>query len=487
MFSIAWEFLTGVYRATDFTDRSLPEWPIHPDRVFQALVASWAERGAAEDEKLALIWLESIGNPAIVAPEITTPDEPVRVFVPTNDIEASTVARKRGSFPDSLIALLPDKRKRKPRYFPHVWVGEQTCALVWPNVSIQEHQDALQRLCAEVTRIGHSSSFVRCWIENDPREFDWVPTVHRSAQGIHLRVPTPGRLERLIHAYAEAQKHKRYEGTPKAVEIRYRKHSNLREHNASSFSPRMIVLSKVSRSPIDITSTLALTDALRKTLIPAAQRVSDRTGQLISGHVEDGSPLNAPHVAYAPLPYVGSKYSDGHIIGLAMILPQMTSPQEEDDILRSIAASMSDNGVIRLLLGRNGTSSFALADGLVLQKTLQPESWVGPASTWASVTPIVMDRMQNARRADPNSWAEIQLRRMFKNIGLPEPHSIQTGPISPVTGTAAIRSWPPMRRKDGTTRRMLHAVCHFRQPVFGPILLGSGRYRGYGLMKPVDY
>ncbi len=47
MLVIAWQYLTGRSVATDFADRQAAEWPPHPDRVFQALVAAWGERGRA--------------------------------------------------------------------------------------------------------------------------------------------------------------------------------------------------------------------------------------------------------------------------------------------------------------------------------------------------------------------------------------------------------------------------------------------------------
>jgi CRISPR-associated protein Csb2 len=35
-------------------------------------------------------------------------------------------------------------------------------------------------------------------------------------------------------------------------------------------------------------------------------------------------------------------------------------------------------------------------------------------------------------------------------------------------------------------RPQVHAWLRFDQPVTGPVMLGAGRYRGYGLGKPLD-
>jgi CRISPR-associated protein Csb2 len=52
------EHLTGVAFAAVGPDSDAPDWPPQPDRVFSALVASWAARGRREDERRALEWLE---------------------------------------------------------------------------------------------------------------------------------------------------------------------------------------------------------------------------------------------------------------------------------------------------------------------------------------------------------------------------------------------------------------------------------------------
>jgi len=39
-------------------------------------------------------------------------------------------------------------------------------------------------------------------------------------------------------------------------------------------------------------------------------------------------------------------------------------------------------------------------------------------------------------------------------------------------------------RPGGSNRRQVHLWLRFDRPVLGPVLLGAGRYRGYGLCKP---
>jgi len=43
------------------------------------------------------------------------------------------------------------------------------------------------------------------------------------------------------------------------------------------------------------------------------------------------------------------------------------------------------------------------------------------------------------------------------------------------------------RRRDRHPRQQWHVRVEFERAVRGPIILGAGRYRGYGLMAAIDY
>lgn len=45
---------------------------------------------------------------------------------------------------------------------------------------------------------------------------------------------------------------------------------------------------------------------------------------------------------------------------------------------------------------------------------------------------------------------------------------------------------PPLVRKpDGARRWRVHVALRFPPPVAGPLLLGAGRYQGYGICRPL--
>src|SRR5580658_294793 len=90
MFAIAVDLLCERYTATYFNDRSEPEWPPHPARLFSAMTAAWADADEPDPaERNALGWLER--QPP---PDVTCSSERRRQvvthFVPVNDPSALT-------------------------------------------------------------------------------------------------------------------------------------------------------------------------------------------------------------------------------------------------------------------------------------------------------------------------------------------------------------------------------------------------------------
>ena len=84
MLALSVRYLMGWAMVTDPTDRSRPEWPPHPDRVFMALAAAYFEGGRPDAERQTLTWLERQDPPSLRASEHAE-RSPVTAFVPVND------------------------------------------------------------------------------------------------------------------------------------------------------------------------------------------------------------------------------------------------------------------------------------------------------------------------------------------------------------------------------------------------------------------
>ena len=74
-----------------------------------------------------------------------------------------------------------------------------------------------------------------------------------------------------------------------------------------------------------------------------------------------------------------------------------------------------------------------------------------------------------------------------EHIGLPRPSELLLHPTSLVQGIPLSREFSRMaRHRGGGRRRHAHAVIIFDEPVQGPVMIGAGRYRGYGLCRPME-
>src|SRR5262249_48734636 len=106
MLTLEVEFLTGVSVAARPNRREQAEWPPHPDRLFQALLAAWGRNEPPlEDERRALEWLEALDiNTFQVSAPSAHPRQVATVFVPPND--ARTPGRVGDKAPKDIRAAI---------------------------------------------------------------------------------------------------------------------------------------------------------------------------------------------------------------------------------------------------------------------------------------------------------------------------------------------------------------------------------------------
>lgn len=491
--TIAVKFLTGCCVAARSKTDPEPEWPPHPARLYMALAAAWFESDRDERELAALRWLESLAPPALAFSEHATPCPAVGTYVPANDSDA--VGR------GGLIQTLPTlKRHRAERMFPRTRLpfedGEDVVRFSWADADNEHHIAALAELCARVGRLGHSTSLVQVWVE---RSADRPPRLVHDDRRPLLRMRTVSRTEGTMDRLAEL-----YERPPHRPSIsqsagyRYAEDTSdgLTEH--SVFDPRLEIFRLASADGafrwLDIASTLQLTAGLRRAIQANIQELGETLPESIGGHQADGRATERPHVAYMPIPAVGHKHGDGHLLGFAVVLPRERSeadphgmPAEDTRVLMRALERLVDRG---LVLGRLGRWSIEEDNDLHPRGAmLRSDTWsaAGKGAThWASVTPVVFDEHPKSRSKRAYlEEAEGLIRRMFVRIGLPEPLRVALSPVSVFAGSPPAFQFPRLARKDGSERRHIHVSVRFDREVVGPILIGAGRYRGYGLLKPV--
>ena len=253
----------------------------------------------------------------------------------------------------------------------------------------------------------------------------------------------------------------------------------------SVFDPRIIVLA-IAGKRVSLPATLKLTTALRGLLMRKCPE--QPPPEWFSGHRRDGKASAAPHLALAPLAFVGSRHADGRIMGLALILPRGREPQEAGRCLESILTD-PETGLpcddLRLFDGDRLECSIELEAREHPPENLDPQTWTKASRVWASVTPVVLNRHFDGK--DRWEQAAESVKDMCGHVGLPRPREVLLHPVSLVEGVPHAREFPQLARKhDGGRRRHGHAVVIFDEPVCGPVLIGAGRFRGYGLCRPID-
>lgn len=549
MLTIEVELLTGRYVATSHYDRDLAEWPPHPARMFSALVAALHGRDPIDpDERAALEWLEQQPSPQLDVDlgvdDVVGRRAVMDVFVPVNDVslvgdaeaplrtardaqheletapasaerdrqladarkavakeakklervlEELTRAEGDVSAKDikSAQSLLPDHRVRQGRTFPVVCPARSVFAFAWPSDAPSELRRALDRLCERVTHFGHSSSLVRCVVVDN----EVAPTLVPHADGDRvLRVVTPGQLERLEIAFA------RHQGVDlRVLPSRPQRYgtvtSSEREPVAPSnvFSSSWIIFERVAGArPLSSRGT-DVARALRGALLE--QHGARTLPPSLSGHRDDGSPANVPHIAFVALPFVGNLHADASIQGCAIVLPR-NLPDEEHALLERLVAEWErqrgaeDETVV--LAGKQLPPLHLQRIDVPTKATLRPATWCRPSRRFVTATPIALDRHPGNLRSNHESTASraaVIAQQLVADacvrIGLPRPNVVEVSMAPLLAGAQPVRSFLPWPATPGRHPRVrVHAMIEFQMPVPGPVLIGAGRYFGLGLCLP---
>lgn len=517
MLSLGIRYLNGFSAASEVDNRDRAEWPPHPGRVFMALAAAHFQTGAAPAERAALEWLEKQD-----APQLGVPDGDSRAvvthFVPVNDAAGPAKA---------ILQSAPLTRGRQPRTFARTWLHQDTVWLRWPQATPSAAvREALAGLCAKVTRIGHSSSLVQAWLADGPEtgSSNWLPT--DEAATLRLRVATAGTLAELERRFngSDSERYaalrvEEYEAGSteqrKAVRgrlavafggeapVRERPQLSVFQGYAPStaverpavpgtvFSPHLLALTLERQDGpyrhLALTDVLTLTGRIHEALCKHCDDLGPEAAVVISGLDSGGKPLTTPHLAFVPLAFVGHPHADGRLLGIAITLPLAgVTPETRRGVLVALNR-LRERGVA---LGRQGRWALAAVTQQSAPSSLRPETWTahpGGAATWATVTPIAYDQHAKSRdKASQQAELTESVRLACERIGLRlAPREIILTPVSPHLGVPPVHVFPRLQRKDGSQRRHSHAILVFPEPVRGPILLGAGRYRGYGVCRPL--
>lgn len=479
MFALGIELLMQRAIITRWDRREEAEWPPHPDRIFMALVAAWGEAGEDAAQREALEWLETLEAPALAVPLVVSERTPYTSYVPVND--DSSPLGKKGPF--GPMGSLVIGRNRQPRQFPAVVPETPTFSLNW-DVNVPANlRPALEQLCALVTYLGHSASPVRVWVEERASEPTLVPDKDRATH--HLRMFSRGRL-----AYLKG----RFEASLRPQPAQWQGYAQPQPNPSKDvldgpLDPGIFVLRQIGGRRFGLESCGLIADAIRLNLM---RRHGPEAPEWLSGHAPDGSPSKQARPAYLPLGFVDRQHADGHLLGIAIVVPR-DFPQTEQlfDLLGKHGGNANHDiepGVpflsIRVCnphLPEGGVDDLELeleerSEGR-RPFTLKASTWTHPHPIWNTITPIVLPQFPRRRLS-----ATDVVTRACVDAGYPEPVAVRLGRAPFLGGVPHARSFHVKERR-GQPRPLVHAQIEFPVAVRGPVLIGAGRYGGYGACR----
>jgi len=477
------EYLSGVAFAAFGPDSPIPDWPPQPDRIFSALVATWAAHGQVDREAEALEWLEKLPAPRILA-SVAEPRTGAIVFVPPNDPRSDKQKHAKG--------VLPALRRRQWRRFPAARPHDRIIRLFWPEAEPkQEMLAGLQGLARDTAYIGHSASLTRChfWVDQAASGLNDATVPERQVYG--------GRFAELCRTFNA--------GRRPLAGARVASVSDAKPERTNLFGERWLILEHVDGKMPDIRACALIAKTIRDALLSGYQRISlgHAIPEVASGHASDGNPTHAPHFAVVPLSFTGFRYADSHIMGFALAPPRDSAILDDKDfrmVLRTLAPIDERRGrrilTIRSKGGAGPDRAFSIDFSPTFEasgRSLDPALYTRRARFFATVTPIALDRHLKEKGEAQQHEIRAQIATACRNIGLPDPEEIVTDKHSAFEGAPSAYpsgkspAWMRWRLPPSlASRQLTHAVIRFAARVEGPVILGAGRFMGLGLCRALD-
>ena len=467
------------------------------------------QRRAGDMEGLIAQWEDEV---EAASGKVTKKAEGLQDKINTRRDVDSLVGRVGNTSVDSALALLPDGRVKKERHFPSVTlvaprasdslVGEERevpeprwappVTYAWDEIAPSYLAEALDALLGRVTRLGHSSSLVSCRLRDEA-----PAATHTPGEGLEmLRWVGRGQLAAL------EREHQRHQAVrPRSLPFRGVRYTSVEsgeigagELTLPATAGDWIVFElEPSHRRLPKTRTAELTRVLRDAVL---SHVPDPLPEGVSGHLPDGAPTGLPHIGFLALPNVGHPHADGRIMGLAISLPRGLDAESRGATLRGIGAWERERGdrPLELRMGRNGTVEMKREQPPFALVSLRPSTWARPSRWWASATPVALpvhpgDLSRGSPSARAKAWARAEeaVAKSCEHVGLPRPVNVRVSLVSQIVGARPARDFPVFKQgRGGFVRRLVHASVEFADDTGGPLILGSGRFLGLGLMRPVD-
>ena len=466
MLSISVELLQGTFRGdpdgTANTGRlRRGEWPPSPARLFAAFVAADGTGDACRvTDGAELEWFERLPPPVIHA----DPDpihQPLRPrFVvkhggpPAKGTHHEYVGRS-GAASRAGVRVAP----RSPRVVYQWDVAPPEDAIL----------DALRRRAARVGYLGSSDSPVRARVVPEmlapPAEAGaFVPD---REGGTVINVTHEGDLDRWDRLHerwtVRGASVSRSQSPALTHPVAYRSPLSDEPQDRGEVVAWLRLATAVSGRRVS-----ALTTLFKEAILSQHQRMHGEPPAVLHGHGFSGTGYELAR--YLALPDVGYPRSRGRIHGLALWLPPGS-----DSVERRIARDAAFS--VQRLSGRGVDVAVAPRDDEERPVAAHPDRWLRPSYGWATAVPAIHERRRRLDLAEVARWCA--------HAGLPRPVAFRSARTPLVPGALDLAP-VEVNRPGRPALPYSHIELWFERAIPGPVVIGSGRQRGFGLCVPLD-
>lgn len=475
-------YLQGLSHARG--DGGEPEWPPSPLRLYQALVAAaagrWNERTKVETAAPALEWLARLDAPTIVAP-VGVAGAPCRFYVPDNGGDKVGASWSRGN--EGSIADYRTEKDVRPVHLR----GEAVHYLYsGDGPELPKHRDILRAAARGITHLGWGADMVvgnsEVLSEADSNSLAgerWSPEP-TARQG--LRVPVGGTLAALAtkhEAFLSRLGEDGFRPVPPLTAFRvmgYRRSVDPAPRAYAAFN--ILQLDASGYRPFETARrTRDVAGMARHAVALAAARngwSKEHINEFVHGKSRDGSQpargADSPdRFAYVPLPTINATLRRVESVRRFLVAAPSSCTDEISWVQRALSGEdlTDDAGVPAALATILPKSDWVL------------RQYVEEATAWATVTPVILPRHQGYDDVEAGDC----LREAFEHAGYSRELLAQTEIDWQRVGfwrgaDLASRYLPP---ENLAHKPRYHVRVKFPHPIRGPIVIGAGRYRGFGL------
>ena len=467
MLAVSVEFLHGTFRGDpDGTAKtaglSRGEWPPTPFRLFAALVAADGTRDQCRvstgDE---LKWFERLPPPTIRAAA-----EPWHQV-----LRPRYVVKHKGSAAKKTHQEYVAREGAPVRPSCRVSLRHPRVVYTWDPTPSLPILDALRRRAARVGYLGCADSPVRVRImteDPDPQPGDRVFAPVPGVDGdLAINVPVSGDLQRLDSLFDLWRMHGADIGRGHFPGLRHEASYRILQP-AQRRDLGQVVAWLLVGSPLSGRRVTAVTRLFKQAVLAKHQQMHGEPPPVLHGHGFAGNGYELAR--FLALPDVGFRWSRGRIHGLALWMPP------DSDAVECLKARDAATAVRRISGGGISVSVVPRPDEK-RPVASNPARWCAESQAWATAFPAIHERRSRLDLDEVALWC--------RHAGLPEPSSFRSA-RGPLVHGALDLAPVEVNRPGRPGLPYSHVELRFPEAVRGPVVIGAGRQRGFGLCVPVN-